>query len=332
MILPLIDDTPIDAFVRMPAHTKLQDIGVLYIGNGERLTAIDRDSNAAADEMAKAAVGQHRVPFSIRAMIKSHRSLVISTAKWLGRVTYEANHRTEEPHRDSQASRLKRVSNARSCKRRVKLEAIEARPEALGGHSLECVAGVWACKMCRYRSKGWENIAPSCCSGSAASRWAAKARMLAEHDHVDGGGHRRMLSGDLIWCVACGSYANDVAKGLSQPCPSKQHGVWTGGGRLGQLHKLRKNVHPPTGERLDSPLPEYCWDRCSPSGTSSAGKVPVPATASPAHAGMQAANAAQRREALLARVRARGQTPLSALTSGTPRRRLYKKTKAPGYA
>ena len=137
---------------------------------------------------------------------------VTQLAMWVGRATYAANHQATQPHRDSEASR---VAAEASKKRRAAAKAaavtaaagnpspppriVFARPVALGRHTLVQAEQGWRCTTCKRTSAKWKTIAPAQCDGSAARRWADKAAALADRDIIDGGGHRRILSGDVLW-------------------------------------------------------------------------------------------------------------------------------------
>jgi hypothetical protein len=101
-----------------------------------------------------------------------------------------------------------------------------------------------------------EQIASKRCDGSAAVRWALKAQLLADRGVSVGGGHSRMLSGDVMWCGICGCYADGKAVGLAAPCsgPPAKNGH---GGMWGQLRKLRNCRHPRTGASIPSPEIEF---------------------------------------------------------------------------
>ena len=47
-----------------------------------------------------------------------------------------------------------------------------------------------------------------------------------------GGGHHRMLSGELIWCLKCGAYGNGKAIALRWPCTGDPRATWTDGKSL----------------------------------------------------------------------------------------------------
>ena len=62
--------------------------------------------------------------------------------------------------------------------------------------------------------------------------------------------HRRMISGDVLWCFRCGVYGDKKAKGLRKDCKGKPPRQMHRGGMEGQLRKLRGGIHPKTGESL----------------------------------------------------------------------------------
>ena len=71
--------------------------------------------------------------------------------------------------------------------------------------------------------------------------------------------HRRMISGDLIWCSVCGSYAEHRARGLEDICEGKFQGTWKGGGREGQRRDLLAGKHPKSGKPLPPAVTESQW-------------------------------------------------------------------------
>ena len=70
-------------------------------------------------------------------------------------------------------------------------------------------------------------------------KWAAKAQAMAIDSVGDAGGHKRVLSGDLMWCIRCGSYVSSVAKGLAKQCLGKLEDRRLRGGLLEQLKVLQ---------------------------------------------------------------------------------------------
>ncbi|HUU60977.1 MAG TPA: reverse transcriptase domain-containing protein, partial [Acidimicrobiia bacterium] len=257
LVFGVIDDTPPGDFVWMPAHTSVADIGELRLSNGVVLTARDRDTNDIADGLAKSAAGAQRVPPALIVAITDQATTVTHTAMWLARATFAANNHEDPPHRDAEVSRAKAIerNNASVGPARRRRAAQEARPPALGGHTLVQTDGGMACRVCRHQSARGHRFAAERCPGSRATLWAALAQRAADVDRIDGGGHRRMLSGDLLWCNTCGAYAGgSKAVGLAAPCPGAP--PKENGGRYAQLRKLQRGIHPRDGARLVEAIPE----------------------------------------------------------------------------
>ena len=85
-----------------------------------------------------------------------------------------------------------------------------------------------------------------------AVSWAKRAAELF-HDGTFNQPHRRLLSDDVIWCDACGAYADSFSVCLSKPCPGRPSCV----GKRAHLHSLRSGRHPRTGDCFrSSPIPE----------------------------------------------------------------------------
>ena len=174
MMFTAIDDTPASAFVWMPAHTREHEVGRVLLGNGQPLTAIDRNSNELADRYAKQAVLEHRIRQDIRIQVRELDRLVVDTAKWLGMVTYQANHYGQPPMRDSEASRQRaaRAGRAGPCGQRAwrKPMVASARPPALGGHTPVLVGKRWVCTVCAFSTKLHRSIAVQRCMGPPEAR------------------------------------------------------------------------------------------------------------------------------------------------------------------
>ena len=140
---------------------------------------------------------------------------------------------------------------------------IEPRPVSLGGHALNPTGladdkktkGHSRCSLCRATSAK-PSFCTTRCKGSAAARWAKAAKDMADNDAAGGGGHTRMISGHVFWCSTCGSYSDRRVSGLTVKCTGPHIGPWHGGGKLGQLKALRKNIHPKHGTTLPPPIPE----------------------------------------------------------------------------
>ena len=153
-----LEGVPPEAMVWMPAHTSEDDIGIALLGDGSRLSKVDRDSNAETDRLAKEAVKEHRVPKVIRDQLKRQDALTEATARWVARATHAAGHQKSMPFRDTEASRqmaaiaAQRRAKLRADGGRPRRNATTVRPVALGGHRLHRDAGVWTCACCRKRS------------------------------------------------------------------------------------------------------------------------------------------------------------------------------------
>ena len=117
----------------------------------------------------------------------------------------------------------------------------------------------WRRTTCRARSMQWDKLAPMTCSGSSVEKWAVEAMQAAENGQIVGGGHRRALSGEVVWCQVCGCYSDSRVRGLTDYCKGKPTDS-SGGGRAGQLRYLRNNVHPRTRKPLPAPVNERGLD------------------------------------------------------------------------
>ena len=78
----------------------------------------------------------------------------------------------------------------------------------------------------------------------------------AEREQIVGAGHRRALSGEVVWCRVCGCYSDSRVRGLTDYCKGKPSDK-SGGGRAGQLLYLRNNIHPRTRKALPAPVDEH---------------------------------------------------------------------------
>ena len=75
-----------------------------------------------------------------------------------------------------------------------------------------------------------------------------------------GGGHTKILSGEVTWCSTCGAYADAKAIGLTKECKGHPKRGGSYGGAWGQLRKLLRGVHP----RNNLPLPDGIDERGRP--------------------------------------------------------------------
>jgi hypothetical protein len=303
----------------MPAHTAVADIGVALLSNGVPLTAFDRNGNAAADDLAKAAARAGRVDSDLRSRIAALDERVTQQATWVAHATLLANGcRMDDgvARRDATttpaALRRPRLGAAtlltqHGTRKRPRAAAPAPRPEQLGGHRLELRGRLTACLVCRRASRHAATFAAQRCRGSAAARWAERAADDADRGIADGGGHRRRLTGSVLWCDDCGAYADRFAIGLASACrstetrrPPNRIGEWVRG-------RLRRRLHPRTGELLaavtfcepmrDSDADDSVW-------LDAVAGRPAPAAVQPSAAVLPPPLSA-RQAALLARLRAR---------------------------
>jgi hypothetical protein len=198
------------------------------------------------------AVEEHRVPKTTVAKLRKQDLLVEATAKWIATATFEAGHQAITPFRDSEASRGAAVAAAKLRKNAAqrpltRVKTSVTRPLALGGHDLRRQGGIWECRTCKRKSKMRCKLAPWRCEGSVVRKW------------VDGCGHTRVMSGEVIWCTRCGSFAESAAKGLAKPCRGRFQGSLVRGGLAGQLRTLMAGRHPVTRAALPPPVPEHKW-------------------------------------------------------------------------
>jgi len=64
-----------------------------------------------------------------------------------------------------------------------------------------------------------------------------------------------MLAGDTVWCLKCGCYGGERARGLADVCKGKPTDK-SGGGRAGQLSYFLKGQHPKTREMMPESIDE----------------------------------------------------------------------------
>ena len=261
LLFSATDDLPFEKIVWMPAHQGKKAIGKRTKSDGTYLTAEDVEFNDYADRYAKRGVEDHRVPVMVRDSWRRCLEEVKSRAMWIGRVNSLANNLPVPPYSDSCSSRAA-AEKSKRAKTRARLAAllgdvakppVTARPPLLGGHILKesSYGGVkqWRCITCKASSFNWCELAPAKCRGSAAEKWALASVAAAEAGGSVGPGHHRMLAGDTVWCLKCGCYGGDRARGLADVCHGKPTDK-SGGGLAGQLNYLMRGLHPRTREKL----------------------------------------------------------------------------------
>ena len=238
----------------MPAHCSRTMVGVAKKSDGTVLTQIDLELNSLADWLAKSAVGFHRVPVETRDRVMLQERVALDLAKWVGIVTFSANHFEGSIKRDSQASKGSGTKHAPGVGA-AKLNRVRSRTRApaLGGHTIVFRSCGFLCTTCRKRSKK-PSFAREKCSGSAVQLWASRAFELAKAGSFEGKGHTRAISGDVVWCTVCGLYSEKRTRGIAKPCDGPPRAQ--SGGRASQLACLRQGLHPRTRVPLPEPILE----------------------------------------------------------------------------
>ena len=194
-------------------------------------------------------------------------------------MNHAANNFTEPPHRDTSVTK-QATYLAKKARMQAALAAkaagdttpkpptrIAARTWALGGHELDaCPSGGWRCRVCRVKASRWNDIAGKKCGGSAAEAWAKAALAFSNQGVHTGGGHHRMLSGELIWCLKCGAYGNGKATAFRLPCTGDPEASWADGkmihnttGRKVNLILLKGGRHPESRLPIPPAIPEHSW-------------------------------------------------------------------------
>ena len=80
-------------------------IGVAEVGNGTKLTRQQWEMNGLVDEQAKLAAKNGRRPGEETREYLKLMTRVAEPACWIGRATFAANNGSEDPRRDTGASR-----------------------------------------------------------------------------------------------------------------------------------------------------------------------------------------------------------------------------------
>lgn len=267
MVMSVLEDTPTEKVVWMPAHKSKQSAGLFRCSNGELITEWDIRGNAEADRLAKLAVRQHRVD---PAEVKYWERLcneTLETAKWIARATWAASNCDEAPFRDTEASQWRAEVFRKDAKDKKAAAAAAAAddPEQevggsvfnLRGHNpvkalqLSSIRSGWRCTICRKTSSKRKLLTISRCMGCPLVKWS---RIEIDDDEAQPSKptqvHKRMQSGSVMWCYRCGVYADKQCKGLSKTCNSTPPKHRHRGGMEGQLRKLRNCIHPKTGAWL----------------------------------------------------------------------------------
>ena len=133
MIMNVLEDTPAEKVVWMPAHKAKQAAGQFRCSNGEPITEAAIRGNAEADRLAKLAVMQHRVDRSEVKRWEELCSETLETAKWIALATWAANNCDEPPCKDTEASQWR----AAVARKEAKTKKAARRAAAGGEQELE---------------------------------------------------------------------------------------------------------------------------------------------------------------------------------------------------
>ena len=278
----------------IPAHTTTDAIDQVERSDGQMMSSIDREGNQIADELAKAAARAAALPAPELAAARRDLADATQLARALGAITAAA------------ASFLlpdgTRIRDARPRDRRRQQAAVPhelplpaPRPQQLGGHTLLLRDGRASCTVCKRSSGRVVRFAAQRCPGSAALRWARLAATQARHGRQLGPGHRRAISGTVVWCTLCGAYAEHVMRKMADPCQGRTHGT-----ARARLEALQAGKHPKTGAALPPAIFELQWPDAH---VAEPPPPPPPVPTPPASPAPSAA--ATRLQALAACVRAR---------------------------
>ena len=91
MVLNVLEDTPVEKVIWMPAHKSKQAAGQYRCSNGDPITDWDIKGNAEADRLAKLAVEQHRVDPTMVNMWYKLCEQTTAMAMWIARATWAAS-------------------------------------------------------------------------------------------------------------------------------------------------------------------------------------------------------------------------------------------------
>ena len=286
------DDTPPDLVTWVPAHTAEHEVGVTPTGSGQLLTRIDRYCNGLADSHAKIAARHTRVSKQVRDKIDiTKRGVTIATC-WLGEATWRANNGGPAHNlRDSTASRAsaahertaRLVASGHCNKRTLRTPVVPVPPEQ-SGRTVVGDKRVVRCAVCRVRGTR-RKLASTLCPGFADVAWRHPTNQEAgipgfgrdpptTTNDVGSVGieHHLVTTGQILWCSRCGAYSGNRTRALSSACPGPLSDALRAinGGRTQQLNRLKRGLHPCTGQPIapHHPAPEGVYLQTAPRGNS----------------------------------------------------------------
>ncbi len=211
----------------MPAHTSEADIGHCKRSDGLPVSLTDWTANRRADQLAKQVAYSNRAPLAFRAELLAMQDVILHVGRHLGWTTWAANNAPMPPFRD--ATSLSAAQKAERAARRAngvernpkRTRVLHVRTPVLGGHVLARQGDMWRCCVCWKGASDRAPLAAQKCTGAVTDRWAQM-----EEDAIGGceadarrhSRHARWTTDGIVWCAACGSYAESRARGLTLEC------------------------------------------------------------------------------------------------------------------
>ncbi|CAK0850322.1 unnamed protein product [Prorocentrum cordatum] len=184
--------------------------------------------NRLADEWAKTGAKAHPMNFHVRDRIKFHHDQVTLLARYMTEVLKNV-HRLGYPDVEAIKERRQRTL--------VNSEAplLEIVPDDKG-HKISQVPGGWGCSVCGIGRSSRSRLVQLPCPG-------VPVVFLKAHPT-----HRLWANGPVLWCSACGVYAQQQVKDLAERCASRAVGEWKK--RSLRLLKQGKNPSSPKAEAV----------------------------------------------------------------------------------
>lgn len=266
MVMSVLEDTPVEKVVWMPAHKSKQAAGQFRCSDGNLITAADIKGNAEADRLAKLAVRLHRVHVADVKHWEAMCKHTLKLAKWVARATWAASNCDDPPSRDTEASQWRAEAFRKEAKAKREAEKTardrteqdddDGRQDLRGHDPVKVLqpSGIrsgWRCTLCRRISSKKELLTSRRCTGCPLIDWSTIQQDSDEEaPSALTRPHRRMMRGTVLWCFRCGVYGDKKAKGLKNECKGRPPRQAHRGGMEGQLRKLRNGIHPKTGECL----------------------------------------------------------------------------------
>ena len=215
MVHGVLEDTPAEKVVWMPAHKSKQAAGQYRCSNGDPITEWDIKGNAEADRLAKMAVEHHRVDPATVQWWGTLFDQAMATPRWIARATWAANNCEEAPFRDTEANQWRSELSKKEAKAKKEAAAIarascipsDASEPNLRGHNpvqvlqLSGIRSGWRCTVCRKASSKKEMLTRIRCKGCPLKDWSKISRDESDDDdaptNLPKQNHKKMMSGSV---------------------------------------------------------------------------------------------------------------------------------------